>query len=272
MEMRFGLAAEPTEHIEYGAGPPVARKSWSPGSFADRLPAADLRTFCTLGRRVPFAAGAQLMSEGEPPDSVLLVSSGLVKVVISDGAGNDHLLGVRGPGELLGEMGCLGKRPRSARIVALSPVWAWKMSARAFTAFLLGHPTVGIEVTNQLSDRLRNADGHRILLSSREVGPRLARAIRDMALVFRAAWSGPAIEIPLSQDELAQLINAAQVSVQRSLRDLRGRDLVRTGYRKVTVPCLTCLELLVGAGTTAGRSPRTNAITGCGGASNHNSR
>lgn len=267
--MQVGLAIERTE---YGAHPAVTRKSWPNGSFAHRLPAADLREFCALGRRVPFPAGAQLMSEGEPPDSVLLMISGLVKVVISDGAGTDHLLGVRGPGELLGEMGCLDKQPRSAMIVALSPVWVWKVSAKAFIAFLLSHPTVGIEVTNQLSARLRNADRHRIELSSREVGPRLACAIRDMALVFRAAWGGPVVEIPLSQDELAQLINAAQVSVQRALRDLRLRDLVRTGYRKVTVPCLACLEQLVNAGTTVGRNAETNSITGCGGVSIHDSR
>jgi CRP/FNR family transcriptional regulator, cyclic AMP receptor protein len=267
--MQFGLAAE---RAEYGARPSVARKSWPAGSFAQRLPAADLHAFCALGRRVPFLAGTPLMSEGEPPDSVLLMISGLAKVVISDGAGTDHLLGVRGPGELLGEMGCVDKQPRSARIVALSPIWAWKVPARAFTAFLLSHPTVGIEVMSQLAVRLRNADRHRIELSSREVGPRLARAIRDMALVFRAAWGGPTVEIPLSQDELAQLINAAQVSVQRALRDLRGRDLVRTGYRKVTVPCLACLELLVDPGTTVGRNAGTNAITGCGGASIHHSR
>ena len=255
--------------MSVGLGRFIAEQPWPAGSFAGRLALADLRALRALGREVRFKAGSRLMSVGEEPDSVLLVTAGLVKVVMGDGGGTDHVLAVRGPGELVGEMSCLEKRSRGATVVALSSVRALKMPATAFAELLLSRPRVCIQVADLLSSRLRTANQKRTELSSHEVRSRLVRTIRDLALVFQCP-SGR--DIPLSQDELAQLINAAQVSVQRALRALRRQGVVSTGYRKVIVPCLPCLELVVDAMTTADRKDSANAITGCGGRLDHHSK
>ncbi|HET8642436.1 MAG TPA: Crp/Fnr family transcriptional regulator [Pseudonocardiaceae bacterium] len=262
----------PTAGAACGAPSIEARRFGRAGSFAGRLTSADLSALRMLGRQVRFRAGDRLMSVGEAPDSVLLLTDGLVKVVIGDGDGTDHVLAVRGPGELLGEMSCLEMRPRSATVVALCPVRAFKVPGSAFGELLLSRPQMGRQVARLLSSRLHAANRQRAEVSSYAVCLRLLKAIGELALVFSDESGSPGLEIPLSQDELGQLIGAAQVSVQRALRELRAQRVLSTGYRKVTVPCLPCLERVVDAATTTGRKDPANAITGCGGRSHHHSR
>lgn len=268
--MTTGSRIERARLSYWCGGAALPTMAWPTGSFAGRLSSADLQALCGLGRSVRNRAGDLLAHEGQPADGVLLLRRGLVKVVLGDGHGHDHLLGVRGPGELLGELACISGEPHSATVTALSPLWSVKVAATAFTTFLLNRPAVAMQVACLIGGRLRAADRRRIELSSREVSLRLVRVLRDMVRTFQLGGAGPAPEIPLSQDELAQLINAAEVSVQRALRDLRGRRLVATGYRRVVVPCLTCLDQLL-TDPADGREP-AKAITGCGGLSVHHRR
>jgi CRP-like cAMP-binding protein len=197
------------------------------------------------------------MWEGEPGDCVIILRTGQVKIASRAGDGNERLLGVRGPGELLGEMSCMDAKPRSASVIAHSKVQVIKIAAGRFIDFLSRHPVVSRKVTCQVITRLRSAERRHAALASYEVQPRLVQELGEMTRVF-ADRRGPAgIEIPLSQNELAQLINAAQVSTNRALSLLRRRRFVRTEYRRVIVPCESCLERL--------RKEDGKGLTGCGG-------
>lgn len=76
--------------------------------------------------------------------------------------------------------------------------------------------------------------------------------------------------IPLTQGQLAQLAHAAEVTVHRVLREFKTRGLVRTAYRKLEVPCIICLDLLL-AELSVERKDR-EAIHGCGGRESHRSQ
>jgi hypothetical protein len=76
--------------------------------------------------------------------------------------------------------------------------------------------------------------------------------------------------IPLSQAEIAQLAHAAEVTVNKALREFRKAGVVLTYYRKVVVPCPACLDLLVGA--VADGKPGGNSVLGCGGRRRHGSQ
>ncbi|MEU4221972.1 helix-turn-helix domain-containing protein [Actinoplanes sp. NPDC026623] len=43
------------------------------------------------------------------------------------------------------------------------------------------------------------------------------------------------IGVRLNQTELAALVGSAEDTVQRALRQLRARGLIRTGYRRIAV-------------------------------------
>lgn len=234
--------------------------------FCDRVSQPELTQLFRCGHSARYRAGQPLMGEGEPGDYVVIIRSGQVKVLVRDERGNDHLLGVRGPGELLGEMACIEDRARSATVLAHSQVVGIKIPKTAFLDFVVRHPRTALEVGRQAMIRLRAVERRQTQLVSRDVGTRLVRVLAEMSAVFVAGPDAREVEIPLSHDELAQLAFVAKVSVQRKLRLLRERRLVTTRYGKVVVPCLSCFRHSAMAVAEGRKS--SNVIMGCNGVGN----
>ncbi|WP_148302720.1 Crp/Fnr family transcriptional regulator [Saccharothrix espanaensis] len=228
--------------------------------FAGRVRAADLRALVECGRTVRYAPGDHLMRQGDPGDCVLLVGSGRVKVVARDGAGHERLLGIRGSGELLGEMSCVDDGPRSASVVAHDPVSATKIAKARFMGIMGERPAIAREVVRQVSQRLRDAERKQSELTSDSVDTRVARVLAELVGLFAddSALGPRGVTVPLGQEELAQLAAASHVSAQRALRGLRARGLVTTGYGRVDIPCLGCFTAL------SGLNPAKD-VRGCGG-------
>lgn len=72
---------------------------------------------------------------------------------------------------------------------------------------------------------------------------RVARVLVKMALAY-GRWSPTGLEIGFvrTQSELASLCGAAEVTVQKALRDFRHDGSIVTGYRTVTVVDLDALR------------------------------
>src|SRR3954465_10057849 len=147
----------------------------------DRL-ADQVRTLLrNSGRARPFRRGEVLMGEGTRSDEVLLIESGKVKVVLHGPNGADSILGFYGAGELMGEMGVMGDRPRSADVIARVPGIALHVDAHTFRTLLRDHPQLAAYVTDVLSKRLFQADQRQRLHASFEVSVRVAKQLLSWA-------------------------------------------------------------------------------------------
>jgi MFS family permease len=82
---------------------------------------------------VVFVRGDVVMRKGEPGDHYLLVTDGELEV--SD---EGRLLRTCGPGDGVGEIALLRQVPRTATVVARTPVTAFAIDARAFLAAVSG--------------------------------------------------------------------------------------------------------------------------------------
>ncbi|WP_369170489.1 Crp/Fnr family transcriptional regulator [Streptomyces sp. R28] len=241
-------------------------------AFAHTLTPQEHEGVMALGNRKRYPADAHLLTEGDRTSHVVIILQGWVTVSVATDRGATRLiLGLRGPGELLGEMAALDTHPRSATVRALGPIEAQVISGDAFRRFLALHPRVSGLVIRQLTFRLRSADQERSALASLTVLQRLASRLTELsgaepsgpytpsaAVPSRGhATSGPATTGPattgpatsgrvvqLAQDELAATIGATREAVAKALRLLRTQNIVRTGNRMVEVLDPTLLALL----------------------------
>ena len=83
------------------------------GFLAELEPAARER-LARLGSRKRFDTGAPLFLEGDLGPNVIIVHAGRVKVFATDTSGHSVLLAVRGPGDVLGDLGAIDGQSRSA--------------------------------------------------------------------------------------------------------------------------------------------------------------
>ena len=237
-------------------------------AFAQSLTAQEREGVMALGNPKRFAADAHLLTEGDRSSHVLIVVKGWVTVSVATDRGATRLiLGLRGPGELLGEMAALDPHPRSATVRALGPTEAQVISGDAFRRFLAEHPRVSGLVIRQLTFRLRSADQERSALASLTVLQRLAGRLTELSgsggaprgPYARTAPSSSSV-VQLAQDELAASIGATREAVAKSLRLLRTQRIVRTGNRVVEILDPELLALLAdGHDGHDGHDGRTDA-------------
>jgi CRP-like cAMP-binding protein len=113
-------------------------------------------------RLVTFAPGTTVIKEGDQQETgyMLLLLSGEVSVHTVDAlSGEQVVLSVLGPGNMIGAMGLLDGAPRSASCVATSRIEAAVLSRGALDQLIEQHPQVGaklmVALSQRLSDQLR---------------------------------------------------------------------------------------------------------------------
>jgi CRP-like cAMP-binding protein len=187
-----------------------------------------------IPRRYPH--GTALFHEGQEGDRVIVVLSGTVKLISVSEEGREVLLALRGPGELLGELGAFDGRPRSASAIALDDVEGLVLPAVDFKSFLERHPRAALVILEMLATRLRDADRKRIEFAAQDSMSRVAARIVELSERFGEEDEGAVrIELPISQEELAGWTGCSRDSVVKALQAMRGLGWIDTERRRITV-------------------------------------
>ncbi|WP_430784684.1 Crp/Fnr family transcriptional regulator [Actinoplanes sp. G11-F43] len=210
---------------------------WAPGTFLGSLPAEVATALVHSSVKRTFEAGRALLREGTTADThVFLLLNGFVKATTAvDGV--ETVLGIRAPGEVVGEIGALTGNPRNATVTACAPMTAGQISRGDFEAFLRQRQDAAALITAAVARQLRWANRRRVDIAAFPAYVRLARLLIEVAEVCGRLRSDGGIEmvVPLSQPDLAAMIAAAQATVEKALRELRDQGLIETGYRQLLI-------------------------------------
>lgn len=201
--------------------------------FTARLSDAEREALFEAGRERTYTRNTRVFHEGDRSNFVIVIVDGRVKVVTTADDGEESLLSVRGAGSLVGELAALDDAPRLASAVVLEPLTAVVLTAEQFRDFLGRHPRAALELARTLIQRLRESDRRRAEFGSFDVTGRLAALLLELS--SRESSGNQRAGITLSQHELAGMIGASRESVARALTTMRGRGLVETGRRAITV-------------------------------------
>ncbi len=204
--------------------------------FLDVLNQGHVDALRALGRTRRFGTGAPLFHEREPGEAVLVLTSGRVKLSCVTEGGREALLGIREPGDLIGEMSAFDGGPRSATATALEPVEVIAVSREAFSGFLERTPGVALVLARMIARRLRDADSKRIEYLAGDTVGRLCSRLVELADRFgEAEGDGVHIELAITQEELAGWTGSSREAVIRALRTLRELGWIETRRRGVTL-------------------------------------
>ncbi|SDO80705.1 Crp/Fnr family transcriptional regulator [Lentzea jiangxiensis] len=189
---------------------------------------ADLgRAALRAGRRPrPFRRGEHLITAGTRSDEVLLLESGLVKVVLPAVGGREPITGLYGAGTLLGEIGVTSGGPRSAHVIVLIAGAAWHVASSHFLA-LADDAGVRRLLEETWRTRQRKADENQLRQTCTGAA-RVAMCLLTWAREF-GIETGSGLELHgVSQQDLAHAVAMSVKSIEPFLHTLRGRGLLRT--------------------------------------------
>jgi CRP/FNR family transcriptional regulator, cyclic AMP receptor protein len=187
------------------------------------------------GHARTFSRGQALFVEGDRPERVFLIERGRVLITCAGVDGKETVLALHGPGDVIGELSVLDGGPRSATAVTLEPVEAVVAPASALLRAAHDIETAH-ELIRILAERLRESDRRRIEFFSLDTLGRVAWRLLELGERFgRQTPEGVAVDLPISQDQLASWCAASRESTVKALASLRNLGAITTGRRHVVV-------------------------------------
>lgn len=193
----------------------------------------DVLRRCTLHR---YAAGEALHAEGDEASSMYGIIEGQVKLYLAASDGEAYLAHILTAGTWGGEGPALIGAVRPVSLIAARATITLRLSHSAMSTIVTDDPTCWQMFVQRLM-------GH-LTLSFVTVADTMIRdqTIRVVAILLRlAGLSSPvlyrapqtkaeALEIAISQDELAGIANLGRTKISAILADLRAQGLVERAY------------------------------------------
>ncbi len=200
------------------------------------LHTADRQALADSATRRSYRCGETICREGDLSSGVLLLLSGHVRIVNTASDGREVIVGVRGAGDIVGELAAIDAMPRSATVEALEDLEALEVPGVRFASLCRTRSRISWALLRVLSTRLRSIGRQWLDLGTGAASRRVAAHLMQLA-VQRGVRRGGNIEIalPATQAELAMTAAISRESWARATRDLRRQGVISTGRKQVTI-------------------------------------
>lgn len=200
------------------------------------LPSEDLARLAAVARRRTYRRGEVIFHQGDPGDTLHLLQSGRVKVVLADESGGEALIAILSPHDCFGELALIDGEPRSATIEALEPVETVIVRRGDFMDTIRAHPPTMERLLRTLAATVRRADDDLADLVFLDLEGRLVKKLLELADEHgRPVGGATEIELPMTQEELAAMVGATRASVNKLLGWYEDRGAIRRRGRRIAI-------------------------------------
>jgi CRP/FNR family cyclic AMP-dependent transcriptional regulator len=201
------------------------------------------------GRRARLLAGAKPLklarngmtyAAGDRPDCVYFVRSGRVKIVRSNAAGAEVIVGIRTAGEIFGELAWLpdsAELLRKTSAVAIEPSTVDSIAVDYFAAVLQDDPAVARAFARGITRRLAQTEQELTELTGKSVPGRLVDVLGRLASSHGVEEPDGALRIGmnLTHKDLADLIGTSRETLTKELAVLVDVGLLRVAHKTITL-------------------------------------
>ncbi len=143
------------------------------------------------------------------------------------------------PGESFGELAILSPGPRNATVVALEAAETLALHVSHFDTLRAEHPGVERALIDGLVAEVRRLSAALVEALYLPVEKRLWKRLLELAEMY-----GPStpVEIPLTQEDLAQLAGTTRPTANRILRGAEHDEIVRIARGRIEIRNLETLR------------------------------
>ena len=188
-------------------------------------------------RRRRFARREILFHEGDPGDTLHLIENGRVAIRITSPLEEAATIGVLGRGDIVGEMAILeeGGR-RGATVMALEPTETLSIDRGRLLELRQRYPAVDLFIFDVLMANIRRVNVQLMEALFVPVDRRVVRRLLSLVEIYAGDGAGAgAVDVTLTQDDLASLAGTSRATVNRVLRQAAEAGAVSLSRGRIRV-------------------------------------
>ncbi len=183
-----------------------------------------------------FARGSLIYVPSDAGESVLLLTTGRVKIYHITGEGKQALLALIDPGELFGELALFDGGQREEFAEAMDSATLLRIPATEIFDLMESHPEVSLGVTRLMGLRRRRIERRLKSLLFRSNRERLIHLLMELVDKYgRRTPEGVEIGVKLSHQDLANIIGSTRETVTVVLGELKAEGSLLIKRRQIVL-------------------------------------
>ncbi len=134
-----------------------------------KLEPAKLKLLAFTSERLNFAPGQPLFNQGDPGDAAYVIIDGEADVLVDTAAGKTRVAALS-RNAIVGEIAILCDVPRTATVVAKSPLTVLRIAKDTFFRLVTEFPLMAVEIMRELALRVERMNAQLREVMSRKAG------------------------------------------------------------------------------------------------------
>ncbi len=172
---------------------------------------------------------------------IIAIKSGAAKLVTTDHKGNEHILNILLPGELIGFDG-LGENIHSCSAIALDIMGYCELPADKVDALCQKVPSIARELLKHSCESLNDGQSQ-IVASKRSAEEKLAIFLMSLSdRLKKRGFSSAEFNIPLTRQEIGNHLGLTLETVSRTLQQFQNNDLIKVQRKYIEIKDLNGLR------------------------------
>lgn len=226
---------------EYSIGAPLGLEPNIPPELLERL--------AGRGKRQDFAANETIYRQGEAAERVHILLSGRAKTVLFTASGQEALLRIHLPHNILGLTALASTPVRDADALAVEAIETSALDRDDLFAEMRAEPRLAEYLLQLMVDRMTDFHYRVGEMFSQTVEQRLARALLSLSRPDPVGGTETEAGLSLTHEELAHLLNTRRPTVSAILNRFAQAGLVEKAGRRLRITDEQGLAALIGATT-----------------------
>lgn len=223
--------------------------SWfvAPSNFWGRLSDHSRTGLSALGNDLRFKKGSPIFRAGSTGEHVYVLTGGRVKIYALSPLGRAVILWFCLPGEIFGLAEMARGSERMVYAEACTDVEVLVIPRERFRAFLESDAATAMLVVDMLSCRLRGLTDTVLNLIADDVTTRVVKLLVRLSQRYGVPLDNGSrlLEIPLTHQEIADMIGTTRQSVSGVINDLKQQGLLTVSEHRIRLRDDRCLETLL---------------------------
>lgn len=205
-------------------------------SMFDALPMEDLMEIDRMSPMSTLRKNTVIQTPETFREGLYILKQGKLRLYKLNADGKQFTIGILGSGNVFGEVDSFSMGTKDIYIETIEDTILCAMGKEQFEEFLTSRPQLIMKMLKVLSEKLQERDAMLEQLALGRVGDRLLHLLLKLADQF-GIEDGlfHKIDLPLTHQELANMVGATRESVTVVLNELAKEDILKTGRMSIHI-------------------------------------